>query len=328
MVENNRHRTAKQKLMLPRTIKQSEPTAAATPKHLFPHAHAYHIHSLSACSDGATFLSADDLRINLWPLDTATTSDSSVFNLVDLKPSTIEELTEVITSAVFHPNHCHRFAYSTSKGAVRLGDMRASALCDRASVSFGPAAGSNQNNATGTFFTEIVQSVSDVKFFNDHLVAARDYLSVRVWDARRPDHAVSTVAVHDPPVRQRLCDLYENDCIFDRFRVAWTCDGRQLISGTYGDTVKAIDIDAAGGAAGWTEDISADRSILALSASAAGLKRSTSRRLVGRRHHNAAVASANMSAVDFNRKALCVAVHPQELTMAVAATSNLFIFST
>lgn len=43
----------------------------------------------------------------------------------------MEDLTEVITAAEFHPHHCHLFVYSSSKGTLRLCDMRASALCDR-----------------------------------------------------------------------------------------------------------------------------------------------------------------------------------------------------
>lgn len=42
----------------------------------------------------------------------------------------MEELTEVITAAEFHPKECNIFAYSSSKGTVRLCDMRMSALCD------------------------------------------------------------------------------------------------------------------------------------------------------------------------------------------------------
>lgn len=38
---------------------------------------------------------------------------------------------QVITSAEFHPKHCNIFAYSSSKGCIRLADMRNSALCDR-----------------------------------------------------------------------------------------------------------------------------------------------------------------------------------------------------
>lgn len=43
----------------------------------------------------------------------------------------MEELTEVITAAEFHPYHCNLFMYSSSKGTVKLCDMREAALCDQ-----------------------------------------------------------------------------------------------------------------------------------------------------------------------------------------------------
>ena len=57
--------------------------------------------------------------------------DPPVPDIVDIKPANMEELTEVITAAEFHPHHCNSFVYSSSKGTIRLCDMRASALCDR-----------------------------------------------------------------------------------------------------------------------------------------------------------------------------------------------------
>lgn len=50
---------------------------------------------------------------------------------MDIKPANMEELTEVITAAEFHPYHCNMFIYSSSKGTIKLNDMRESALCDR-----------------------------------------------------------------------------------------------------------------------------------------------------------------------------------------------------
>ena len=41
----------------------------ALPRRIFSNAHAYHINSISVNSDDATFLSADDLRINVWHLE-------------------------------------------------------------------------------------------------------------------------------------------------------------------------------------------------------------------------------------------------------------------
>lgn len=43
----------------------------------------------------------------------------------------MEELTEVITAAEFHPINCNEFVYSSSKGSIRLCDMRTKALCDQ-----------------------------------------------------------------------------------------------------------------------------------------------------------------------------------------------------
>ena len=50
-------------------------------------------------SDDETYMSADDLRINLWNLEITNQS----FNIVDIKPANMEDLTEVITAAEFHP---------------------------------------------------------------------------------------------------------------------------------------------------------------------------------------------------------------------------------
>ncbi len=52
-------------------------------------------------------------------------------DIVDIKPANMEELTEVITAAEFHPHECNTFVYSSSKGSIRLCDMRSQALCDQ-----------------------------------------------------------------------------------------------------------------------------------------------------------------------------------------------------
>jgi len=52
-------------------------------------------------------------------------------DIVDIKPPNMEDLTEVITGAEFHPRECNLFVYSSSRGIIRLCDMRQSALCDR-----------------------------------------------------------------------------------------------------------------------------------------------------------------------------------------------------
>jgi len=49
-------------------FKPSELVVEASPRRVYANAHTYHINSISLNSDDETYLSADDLRINLWHL--------------------------------------------------------------------------------------------------------------------------------------------------------------------------------------------------------------------------------------------------------------------
>ncbi|XP_009870975.1 PREDICTED: serine/threonine-protein phosphatase 2A 55 kDa regulatory subunit B beta isoform-like, partial [Apaloderma vittatum] len=122
--------------------------------------------------------------------------------IVDIKPANMEELTEVITAAEFPPHHCNTFVYSSSKGTIRLCDMRTAALCDRHAKFFEEP----EDPSNRSFFSEIISSISDVKFSH----SGRDIMT----------RAYLTVKVHDY-LRSKLCSLYENDCIFDKFECVW-----------------------------------------------------------------------------------------------------------
>ena len=67
-------------LKLPKLIHHDSVTVAI-PRKIYQNAHTYHIHSLSMNSDGETFISADDLRINLWNLGISDQSFSRISNL-------------------------------------------------------------------------------------------------------------------------------------------------------------------------------------------------------------------------------------------------------
>lgn len=51
----------------------------ASPRRIFANAHTYHINSISVNSDHETYLSADDLRINLWHLEITDRSFSILY---------------------------------------------------------------------------------------------------------------------------------------------------------------------------------------------------------------------------------------------------------
>ncbi|GAN02906.1 protein phosphatase 2A regulatory subunit PR55 [Mucor ambiguus] len=298
-------------------INHQDTIVAAVPRRIYSNAHAYHINSISINSDSETYISADDLRINLWNLDI---SDQS-FNIVDIKPANMEELTEVITAAEFHPDQCNLFMYSSSKGTIKLADMREAALCDQnAKVFEEPEDPSNRS-----FFSEIISSISDVKFSQDgRYILSRDYLTLKIWDINMEKKPVRTINIHDN-LRSKLCDLYENDCIFDKFECTFSGDGSHMMTGSYSN-----DIHIYGREEGNEEvTLQADKS--AFKAKKLGSAKNKITMSQGNRAANSAAVGRrtreDTDYMDYSKKILHSSWHPKENTIAVAATNNLFIFT-
>ncbi|KAI1717248.1 serine/threonine-protein phosphatase 2A 55 kDa regulatory subunit B alpha isoform [Ditylenchus destructor] len=176
------------------------------------------------------FLAADDLRINIWHLDVT----DECFNIMDIKPTKMEELIEVITTASFHPVHCNIFAYGTSRGSLRLCDMRDSALCDRPSQVF-------EDESPKSFFSEIASSISDAKFSHDgRLILTRDYLSMKIWDLRMSSEPAHNYILYEFP-DSKLFDLYEEDIMLDKFECCWSENDRYVGCGLYTDLFRVFD---------------------------------------------------------------------------------------
>ncbi|EPY77940.1 hypothetical protein CB1_001159025 [Camelus ferus] len=377
-------------------LKPMDLMVEVSPRRVFANGHTYHINSISVNSDCETYMSADDLRINLWHL--AITDRS--FNIVDIKPANMEDLTEVITASEFHPHHCNLFVYSSSKGSLRLCDMRAAALCDKHSKRAGnpgvpcdpqprcfscccmdaprpqfllaPEAGlawthvssftwmfshiraeegpvaratKSKDQAVPTyssslsppvlsasadlqrhllfeepedpsnrsFFSEIISSVSDVKFSHSgrHMLT-RDYLTVKVWDLNMEARPIETYQVHDY-LRSKLCSLYENDCIFDKFECAWNGSDSVIMTGAYNNFFRMFDRNT-------KRDVTLEASRES-SKPRAVLK---PRRVCvgGKRRRD----DISVDSLDFTKKILHTAWHPAENIIAIAATNNLYIF--
>eukprot|EP01089_Gocevia_fonbrunei_P010423 TRINITY_DN2315_c0_g1_i1.p1 TRINITY_DN2315_c0_g1~~TRINITY_DN2315_c0_g1_i1.p1 ORF type:complete len:422 (-),score=72.97 TRINITY_DN2315_c0_g1_i1:87-1352(-) len=290
--EENEKTTKSAGLKLPQS-KRRERIKTAVPRKIFANAHAYHINSISLNSDGQTYISADDLRINLWNLEM---SDQS-FNIVDIKPANMEELTEVITTAEFHPTSCNYLMYSSSKGTIKLGDLRSAALCDNHAKRFEE----EEDPANRSFFSEIIASISDVKFSKDgNHILARDYLSLKLWDIRKEDKPVRTIRIHDY-LKSKLCDLYENDCIFDKFECSTNKTGDHLLTGSYNNYFQVYDIR--------------------------GEKTKPLRIKLGRGPTRKSDVQLNADDIDYNKKVLHAAWHPQDDIIAVAANNNLYLYA-
>eukprot|EP00041_Stephanoeca_diplocostata_P015391 m.293449 g.293449 ORF g.293449 m.293449 type:complete len:437 (-) comp20020_c0_seq1:162-1472(-) len=294
-------------IRVPALSKQEYRTEARV-KRVFANAHAYHINSISINSDDETFISADDLRVNLWNL---AVNDQS-FNIVDIKPTTMEDLTEVITAARFHPQHCNVFMYSSSKGAIKLCDMRAAALCDNHAKAFEEP----QDPASKSFFSEIIASTSDVQFSNNgRYFLSRDYLTIKIWDTHMESRPVQTFSVHDH-LRPKLCDLYENDCIFDKFDACWSRDDKQVLAGSYHNLFRVYDLASAKNVCleASRDNIIGPTHTLQPVSIISGSTQRTSREQI------------HVEDIDFNLKILHAAWHPQRNILALAATNNLYLY--
>ncbi|AQL03863.1 Serine/threonine protein phosphatase 2A 55 kDa regulatory subunit B beta isoform [Zea mays] len=303
-------------LRLP-VVTSLEANPVARCRRVFAHAHDYHINSISNNSDGETFISADDLRINLWNLEI----NSQSFNIVDVKPTNMEDLTEVITCAEFHPSHCNTLAYSSSKGSIRLIDLRQSALCDNHSKIF------EEHEAPGSrsFFTEIIASISDIKFSrNGKYILSRDYMTLKLWDLNMNSGPVSTFQVHEH-LRPKLCDLYENDSIFDKFECCLSGDGLRVATGSYGNIFRVF-----GRPPGSIEATTLEASRNPMRRQIANPARPTRTltsfaRGVRRGGENQGV-DANGNSLDFSTKLLHLAWHPTENSIACAAANSLYMY--
>ena len=198
-----------------------------------------------------------------------------------------------------------------------------------------------EDPSTKSFFSEIIGSISDMKYSMDgRYIVTRDFMTMKLWDVAMERQPVKTVRIHEY-LRPRLCDLYENDCIFDKFECAINHDGtfvpvfffhhhhrdahphfftplthhtlgdRQLISGSYSRKFKIFDVNS-------NDEV-----------------QMVANRIQPPRHHRSKSkkgtpthpADESAEDVDYARKVMHVALHPSQNVLAITAQNNLFIFS-
>ncbi|KAL7667960.1 hypothetical protein ACOME3_008683 [Neoechinorhynchus agilis] len=338
-------------LELPKLRRLQEPHVSPVLKVVYKNGHMYHLNSISLFADGELFLSSDDLRVNCWHLD----YDNELFQIVDLKPRNMENLTEVITASTCHPHYSHLFAFSSSKGILRLCDMRTQALCDRTFVAFEQP---DDTRFPRGFFSEIIGSMSDVKFGkpgdvrggHDFLMATRDYLTVKVWDSRQNSRPLEIYNVHEH-VKPLLCTLYENDSIFDKFDCSFSPDDRHIVTGSYGHLFSCINrntqnvsiYEASADNASYANQLLTDKRNGGTSPSVSLTSGPMNANVATLTPPNAVSYSSNstnnnssetyrrrrikLTESDFNRRVMHCAFSPRGDTMAIAATANLFIYA-
>uniref|UniRef100_A0A7I4A841 Serine/threonine-protein phosphatase 2A 55 kDa regulatory subunit B n=1 Tax=Physcomitrium patens TaxID=3218 RepID=A0A7I4A841_PHYPA len=301
------------------SVSSNESTLVARCRKVYANAHAYHINSISTNSDCETYISADDLRINLWNLEV---NDQS-YNIVDLKPVNMEDLTEVITSAEFHPTHCNVLAYSSSKGSIRLIDMRQSALCDTHAKLFQDI----EPAATRSFFTEIISSISDIKFVRSgRYILSRDYMTLKLWDVNMEAGPVATLKVHEH-LRPKLCDLYENDSILDKFQCCWSGDGAHVATGSYSNLFRVFEAVTGGEVSSILEaSKSPNRRNATPPSRLSSQLVNIARGCCDNRRGGNENPGAENGTYDYTAKLLHLAWHPAANLIACAASNSLYMY--
>eukprot|EP00299_Pterocystis_sp_00344_P019719 c9754_g1_i1.p1 GENE.c9754_g1_i1~~c9754_g1_i1.p1 ORF type:complete len:448 (+),score=67.63 c9754_g1_i1:102-1445(+) len=275
-----------------------ERATVAKPKGIFANGHPGHINSVSPCSDGTSFLSADENRVHIWDIN----CPQRAANVLEFK-APVPETEETITTALFHERNCYEFVYATSMGVVTLCDTRRTLDCSQ------PARVFRYNEPHRTIFTELISSVASVAFrapdYNH--VVARDYMSLKVWDLRMNRDPL-IIRVHDE-FRGKLAELYDHDYIFDKFDCCCSPDGSNVLTGSYGNRFRIFSLRG--------------EPMLNLDAV------SHSRRKKGTKKQVPEGTSPTQPAppqVDFSKKGLHVAWHPKFNVVALCNSNNLFIY--
>lgn len=300
---------------LPTVRDTDEVVVQSSLKASYANDHSYNINSLSACADAETFLSADDLRINIWNVSHPEAS----FNVLDIKPTHFECISEVITTAEFHPSDWHSFLWGSSKGIINLADMRQRALVHSPAVQFLQSKGHSQN-----IISEMVQGITCAKFSQDgRFVVSRDYMSICIWDINMPSAPIRRLPVNEY-LMPKIGDLFDSELIYDKFDFCMNPTASQLMTGSYGNNFFIYD--------------TINNSMQPFEANRQALKRSQSKGhlnspIVGLESGGGGAGAKkptgfpSLNQFNTDRKVMHVAWHPCENTVAVAATNMLYIFN-
>ena len=123
---------------------------------------------------------------------------------------------------------------------------------------------------------------------------------------------VETYPVHEY-LRGKLCSLYENDFIFDKFECGWNGDDSCVITGSYNNFFRIFYRQPK---MEFCYEASRDMSQL-------GQILRNKKVVQGPRRRREEVG---LDSLDYGRKILHAVWHPRDNILAIAATNNLYLF--
>lgn len=145
------------------------------------------INNISVSFNEQFLISTDDVHGFLWNME----KPSKPYVLADyIKGKNLEDIKESITLNKYHPTSDSLFLLGTDKGGLKMCDMRQSSNFNDA-VDF-----VSEKVVQKNFFTELVSSYSSAQFFKKgKYIAARDYLTVKVWDVCNASKPLTTITL-------------------------------------------------------------------------------------------------------------------------------------
>lgn len=194
-----------------------------------------------------------------------------------------------------------------------------------------------EDAAAKSFFSEIISSVCDIRFSRDgRYILSRDFLTLKIWDLAMDGRTpLQTINIHDH-LRNKLCDLYESDCIFDKFECTFSGDGKHALTGSYNNNFMIYPTNIGlppGTPVGQPQEIllQADKSAFKAKKSLAAAKKAAAARGASPARGGRATpppsalsrSAIDVDTMDFNKKILHLSWHPYEDTVAIAATNNV-----
>lgn len=182
------------------------------------------------CSDNEHFLSADEQRIVMWHFDKPE---------VIYIPIELTEPKDLITHVEYHKKNPNLFLYSTTGGYFDYCDLRVCSQLKQAAIRFQKTSKKHSDD----FFSKVVRRIGSANFAptSENYIFSREYLSICIWDIRSNRMPVQNLNVTDY-LDKHLLSLYENEKIYDTFKLNISPCSTQLLTGAYQMGAHVIDL--------------------------------------------------------------------------------------
>ncbi|RNF06234.1 hypothetical protein TraAM80_04057 [Trypanosoma rangeli] len=215
-----------------RYFSRATPSPPILPARVFAGCHTSPVQDLSVCADGHSFLSADDLQVFWWNLESCEPSKGVC--VTDCRPPSgcMDDLEELVTSVAFSPTHCSLFLVGKNSGVLGIGDLRKTSSRSQCQYATSIRVVEDATLSKYEAYSDVLCSISGANFVGAHYIVSRDYLSLKLWDLRRPDVPCSTAPVMDY-ISPYLDLLFENEAIFDRFPIVVDHISGTVVTGLY-----------------------------------------------------------------------------------------------